>query len=220
MDMIIAGKCPPEREELEDAKERGFDQVELYLEKEHLDRFEESIENVKESDLEVVSIHTPHVHLENRGYIVLADQLAKRLDAYLVFHSQYMHHTHIPKLEELDIRSDYGYENNPGVSKTFLETGILNRGHEMVLDTAHFYLGDHDPGDLEEFLENHHSSLSVMHLCDSSESVDGLAFGEGVMDMEAVCKVIDESEFDGILVLEVMPEDQEDALEKWKRYTG
>ena len=66
-----------------------------------------------------------------------------------------MHHTHIPKLEELDIRSDYGYENNPGVSKTFLKTGILDRGHEMVLDTAHFYLGDHDCRELERFLKNH-----------------------------------------------------------------
>lgn len=218
--MIVAGKCPPESEELEEAKEKGFDSVELYLEKEHLEMFEETVRTIENSPVDVVSIHTPHVHLENRGYIVLADQLAQRLDAYLVFHSQYLHHTHIPKLEELDIVADYGYENNPGVSRTFLKNGILDRGHDMVLDTAHFYLGDHDYTDLESFLESHEDQINLIHLCDSSDSRDGLAFGEGEMDMEQTCRVIDESGFDGILVLEVMPEDQADALEKWKRYTG
>jgi len=88
----------------------------------------------------VVSIHTPHVHLDDKGYMVLADKLAQEVDAYLVFHSQYMHHTHIPDLEKLEIESNYGYENNPGVSKTFLENAIIKQGHELVLDTAHFTL--------------------------------------------------------------------------------
>lgn len=218
--MIVAGKCPPEKEELEAAAERGFDSVELYLEKDHLEMFEKSLREAENADVEVVSIHTPHVHLENHGYIVLADQLAQELDAYLVLHSQYFHHTHIPKLEQLEINSDYGYENNPGVAQTFLENGIIRKDHELVLDTAHFYLGDHNYTDLDSFLRRHLEQINVIHLCDSSGSQDGLAFGEGEMEMQETCQVICDSGFNGILVLEVMPEDQRDALEKWKSYTG
>ena len=218
--MIIAGKCPPEEEEIKQTIERGFDKVELYLEKHHLDQFQKTVRVLEESEVEVVSIHTPHVNLDDKGYIVLADQLAQRMGAYLVFHSQYMHHTHIPKLEELEIQSDYGYENNPGVSSTFLEKSILDRGHEMVLDTAHFYLGDHSPEDMGNFLTENMDNVSVIHLCDSSDTKDGLGFGQGVMEMEKICQVIDQSGFNGILVLEVMPEHQKDAFEKWEKYTS
>lgn len=218
--MIVAGKRPPEEEELRDAREDGFENVELYLEKKHLNNLQETLNTVENSDVEVVSIHTPHVHLDNKGYMVLADQLAQKLGAYLVFHSQYLHHTHIPELEKLDIESDYGYENNPGVSKVFLENAIIDQGHDMVLDTAHFYLGDHTSKDLKNFLDHNVESINVIHLCDSSSVKDGLGFGEGTMDMEEVCHVIDNSAFDGTLVLEVMPDRQEEALRKWKSYTS
>jgi sugar phosphate isomerase/epimerase len=150
--------------------------------------------------------------------MVLADKLAQEVDAYLVFHSQYMHHTHIPDLEKLEIESNYGYENNPGVSKTFLENAIIKQGHELVLDTAHFYLGDHTTSEMKQFLEQNIDQISLIHLCDSSDIKDGLGFGEGIMDMKAVCKVIDNSDFDGIVVLEVMPDYQKDAFQKWKNY--
>lgn len=218
--MIITGKCLPEKEELKAARERGFENVELYLEKKHLNNLQETLRTLEKSDVEVVSIHTPHVHLDNKGYMLLADQLAQELDAYLVFHSQYMHHTHIPNLEKLEIESEYGYENNPGVSTTFLENAIIDSGYEMVLDTAHFYLGDHTPEETKKFLEQNVDQISLIHLCDSSNTKDGLAFGEGVMDMEKICQIIDESDFDGILVFEVMPEHQKEALQKWKKYTS
>jgi len=218
--MIIAGKCPPEEEELEESEERGFEKVELYLEKKHLNNLQETLRTLEDSNVEVVSVHTPHVHLNDKGYIILADQLAKELGAYLVFHSQYMHHTHIPNLERLEIKSEYGYENNPGASKVFLENSIINQGHDMVLDTAHFYLGDHTLDNLKKFLEHNIENINLIHLCDSSDSRDGLSFGKGVMNMEKVCQAIDDSAFDGILVLEVMPEYQEDALQKWRAYTS
>lgn len=218
--MIITGKCPPEEEELEKVKERGFDKVELYLQKKHLNNIHETLRTLEKSDVDVVSVHTPHVHLDDKGYITLADQLAQEIDAYLVFHSQYMHHTHIPDLERLEIESKYGYENNPGVSKTFLQNAIIDQGHDLVLDTAHFYLGDHTPADLKEFLDTNMDQINLIHLCDSSDLKDGLAFGDGVMDMEKICQIIYESEFDGILVLEVMPERQKDALEKLEQYTS
>jgi len=151
---------------------------------------------------------------------LLADKLAEELDAYLVFHSQYLHHTHIPELENLEIKSEYGYENNPGASKNILQNAIINEGYELVLDTAHFYLGDHSPKDLEKFLERNIDQINVIHLCDSSNTEDGLGFGEGVMDMEEICQIIYNSDFDGIIVLEVMPDYQEDALRKWNSYTS
>jgi len=57
-------------------------------------------------------------------------------------------------------------------------------------------------------LEQNIDQISLIHLCDSSDIKDGLGFGEGIMDMKAVCKVIDNSDFDGIVVLEVMPDYQ------------
>jgi sugar phosphate isomerase/epimerase len=218
--MIVAGKCPPEPDKLKSAKERGFDKIEVYLQKKHLDKFQETSRALEESDVEVVSIHTPHVHLDNKGYMVLADQLAQQFGAYLVFHSQYMHHTHIPELEKLEIESDYGYENNPGAAKTFIQNAILDKNHEMVLDTAHFYLGDHTPEDMEKFLKKNIEQINLVHLCDSSEVKDGLGFGEGKMQIERICQIINQSDFDGIVVLEVMPDQQKEAFEKWKKFTS
>lgn len=218
--MIIAGKCPPEPEELRAAADRGFDGIELYLERKHLDELEASIEAVENSEVEVESIHTPHVTLEEKEYFRKTDRLASILDAYIVFHSQYLHHVHIPELEELEMEADHGYENNPGASKRILESLILQPGHDLVLDTAHLFMATENYLQaIRELLDEHPEQIKLIHLCDSTRRKDGLPFGEGEMDMEKLCKVIDESEFDGELVLEVMPEDQEDALDKWNRYT-
>lgn len=219
--MINAGKCPPEPEELKAAKERGFNYVELYLGESHVNDLRDSIRAVEESEVEVVSIHTPHSNLEEKEDFEKAGEMAEELDAFLVFHSQYVHHVHIPRLEKLEIDCDYGYENNPGVSKRLLEALILENGHELVLDTAHFFMAEENYlQETEELLESYGEHIPVIHLCDSSRQKDGLPFGEGEMDMESMCRVIDESDFDGILVLEVMPDHQEDALARWNEYTG
>ncbi len=222
--MIIAGKCPPEPEELEAAKNRGFDKVELYLERKHLDQIQSTTENIRESDVEVVSVHTPHVHIDgDKNYFSLADQLANELDAYLVFHTQYMHQVHIPQIEEeLDLVSNYGYENQPGSSKISLENIILNKEHDLVLDTAHFFISDPEDyvNEIEDLVESYGSHINLVHLCDSTVTEDGLPFGEGSMDMEKICQAIEESGFDGTVVLEVMPEHQEDARNRWEEYTS
>ena len=213
--MEIVGKCPPEKEELGKMEDRGFEKIELYTERKHFDNIEDTLKTVKNSDLEIVSVHTPHVHIDDdKAYFWLADYFCNKLDAYLVFHSQYLHHTHIPRIEEMDIKSNYGYENNPGISRSYLENCILKKGHEMVLDTAHLFMAEEDfYEELEHILEAYDSQIDVMHICDSTKTDDGLAFGEGEMDMERTAEIIADSEFDGILVLEVMPRDQEDALD-------
>ena len=178
------------------------------------------METVRNSEVEVVSVHTPHVHIDDdKAYFWLADYLCSKLDAYLVFHSQYIHHTHIPLLEELDIKSDYGYENNPGCSLRHVEENILKKGHEMILDTAHFYMAEEDYiQKIKYILDEYSSQINLIHLCDSTLEEDGLAFEKGSMDMEKTSQVIDESDFDGILVLEVMPANQEEAREKLENY--
>jgi sugar phosphate isomerase/epimerase len=218
--MEVVGKCPPEPEELEKAQQRGFEKVELYTQKKHFDNIDETLETVRSSEVEVVSVHTPHVHIDDdKAYFWLADYLCSKLDAYLVFHSQYIHHTHIPKLEEMDIKSEYGYENNPGCSIRHVEENILKEGHEMVLDTAHLYMAEKNyVEEIERILEEYGDQINLIHLCDSTKEEDGLAFGKGEMDMEKTAQVIDNSEFEGTLVLEVMPKDQKEAREKLEEY--
>ena len=218
--MEIVGKCSPEAEELEKAEERGLEKVELYTQKKHFDNIDETLEKVKNSDIEVVSVHTPHVHIDDdKAYFWLADYFCSKLDAYLVFHSQYIHHTHIPKLEELDTRSEYGYENNPGCSIRHVEENILKEGHEMVLDTAHLYMAEKNYiEEIERILEQYGDQINLIHLCDSTKEEDGLAFEKGEMDMRKTAQAIDNSDFNGTLVLEVMPKDQKEAREKLENY--
>lgn len=218
--MIIAGKCPPEKKELEAAKERGFENVELYLERTHLDNFEKTLENCREAKVEVVSIHTPHVSIEEPEYFNKTGELAEELNAKLVFHSSHLHHVNIPELEEkTDIDAVYGYENNPGISTFAIENLILDRGHQLVLDTAHLFIGEEEfQSAFKHLLDNHSEKIEVMHLCDSTKTVDGLGFGKGEIDLKATCQKINNSDFNGILVLEVMPAHQEAAIQKWKTY--
>ena len=214
--MRVAGKCPPETSELRDTAEKGFEYVELYLEKQHLEDVGKAVERCRNSELEVVSVHTPHVGLDESDYFVKADQLAERLNAYLVFHSQYLLHGCIPEIEKLGLRSDYGYENNPGISLHYLEKAILEQGHELVLDIAHMYMANSNfPTALRSVLEERHNQIGVIHLCDSTGLEDGLCFGEGEIDMDDAMEAIKQSRYDGVVVLEVMPGCQEDALKEW-----
>lgn len=218
--MIVAGKCPPEPEELEKAAERGFDNIELYLEKKHLDEFEETVENCRNAGVEVVSVHTPHVSMKERDYLRKADKLSQKFDAFLVVHSQFFHHVHIPDLEEIGFNERYGYENNPGNSLHHLKKTIINQGHCMVLDTAHFFMSTENfQEEFRSVLQKWSDQIGLIHLCDSTELEDGLGFGEGQMDMQETIRKLEASEFDGIVVLEVMPGDQKDALEKWRSVT-
>jgi sugar phosphate isomerase/epimerase len=86
----------------------------------------------------------------------------------------------------------------------------------MVLDTAHLYMssGKDFQQNLEYFLNNHANQIPLIHVCDSTMKNDGLAFGKGSMDMKKTIKTIKEN-FDGKITLEVMPEHQGEALEKW-----
>lgn len=216
--MKIAGKTSPEAEQLSFIEEEtDFENVELYLEKRHLEEFEDTVSNIEGSELEVVSVHTPHVTLSELEYFSKADRLAEEFDAFLVCHSEQMLHFTMPEVEAHGLKAEHGYENQPGASIRHLKAAILDRGAKMVLDTAHLYTAE--SGYIErigELLSEHGDHIPLIHLCDSTLTEDGLPFGEGDMKMEQVCEAIRASGFDGILVFEVMPEHQQEAFERWK----
>jgi len=218
--MILAGKSPPKKEHLElIEKQTEFENIELYIEKRHLDHFQDTVQAVEESDLNVVSVHTPHVSVSELEYFSLADKLAEKLDAFLVCHSKQIIHLSMPKVEEHGLSSEHGYENQPGASIRHLRAALLDKDVKLVVDTAHLYTAEENYiEEMDKLLSNFTDQIPLMHVCDSTLTDDGLPFGEGDMEMEEVCKTISDSEFDAILVFEVMPDHQQDALDKWKKW--
>ncbi|MDY6770839.1 MAG: TIM barrel protein [Candidatus Nanohaloarchaea archaeon] len=212
--MRIAAKRPPERDELREAEEFGYEHVELYLEKQHLDRYEVAVEHLEDTDLEIVSVHTPHVPRSEREYLQRAAYLADRCDALLVFHSG-----QIPLRWSLEEGRKLGYdrvayEANPGVSRHAIENIVLGQNRKLVLDAAHLYIASKDfEEDFAALLEH----AAHVHLCDATLLEDGLGFGEGGMDVERMIEQVLDSSYDGDVVLEVMPEHQEKAKQVFER---
>ncbi|MFB6224713.1 MAG: sugar phosphate isomerase/epimerase family protein [Haloarcula sp.] len=137
--------------------------------------------------------------------------LADRLDAYLVVHSQYAQHTHTEQLDSYDFTAPYGYENNPGMSVHSLRNLILDRGHDLVLDTAHLFIAEPAYLDaLSSLLRKYGDQINVVHFTDGTLLDDGLAFGDGDIPLERTADILD-THFEGAVVLEVMPDDQADA---------
>lgn len=209
--MHVVGKCPPDGDALAAAADRGFDAVELYLTTETLDvgAVQQAVES---APVAVSSVHTPHVRPQQRDVLARTDDLAARLDAYLVVHSQYAHHAHIPDFERVGFESRYGYENNPGASPHYLRNVILDVGHSLVLDTAHLYMAtDHYREELESLLTTYPEQIELVHLTDATPLADGLPFGAGDIDLQTTTGLLADR-FEGDVVLEVMPDDQSAAL--------
>jgi hypothetical protein len=214
----LAGKAPATTADLERAHARGFEAVELYVERAHLDDLDATIQAVDSAPVDPISVHTPHVTLDAAEWLSRADRLAVALDATLVVHSAHEPLTRIPELEALDFDAPYAYENQAGVSEWHLRNAVLDRGHDLVVDTAHLYIGEEAYLDsLERLLAEWGDQIPVVHLCDSTLTRDGLAFGEGSLPLDATMAVLDEH-FEGGLVLEVMPADQEAARRRFETH--
>lgn len=214
----VAGKAIPVTDSLSNAADRGFERVELHCPIAVLEDVAETAATVRESPVSAASIHTPHVTVDDLEPIADADRLARALDATLVVHTQYLQHTRIPDVEALDLRADRAYENNPGASVRHLTAAIVDRGHDLVVDTAHLYMAHEDYVDrLADLLDRAGDRVPVVHLTDSSPRVDGLAFGDGEVDLPAIGRLL-KSSYDGTVVLEVMPEHQREALERFRAY--
>lgn len=216
--MILSAKRVPTIDSLENAANEGFDHVELFLDTHHLDNLEATITIAREASIDVIAVHTPHVALSGREYFIKTGHLADALDAFVVFHSQFLHHSHVAELEELEITAPYGYENNPGASMRHFKHMIIDKGHNFVLDIAHLYMAESNYIEMShDLIKEYPGKLQVIHLCDSTAHDDGLAFGDGYVNIEEISKIIKES-YNGILVLEVDPERQSTARDKFLKY--
>ena len=215
----VAGKCEPEAEVLQAAADRGFDAVELYLERQHLDALDETVETVRDAAVSAASVHTPHVTPEEHEYYELTDRLAVELDAYLVLHSKYVMHVFAPDVEAIGFDAAHGHENNTGASVMHLEEMILARDNDLVLDTAHLYTAERQYHEaLKYLLSTYPDQIGLIHLTDSTRRNDGLPFGDGEIDLAATVGAIRDSAFDGPIVLEVMPDAQMAAREAFEQY--
>lgn len=190
----------------------------MYITEEHLSNFKEIVNNVRASNLNVVSVHTPRVTHHNKEKIRKADELAVELNAYLIVHSQHILNIKSKEIELMSLKSHHGYENNPGTSYHCLKNSILGRGYGFVLDLAHLYIAEENYLEiLKELMENYQEQIEVIHLADATETDDGLDFWEGEIDLKNSLNILRKHNFDGIMVLEVMPEKQEEAKEKLER---
>lgn len=214
--MEVVGKSTPEREDLEQPVRDGFDCIELYLTTDHLDAYDESVQAVNESGLDVVSVHTPHVSADDVNYLEAAARMADDMDALLVFHS-----TNISMSDAARIGDDLpyeriAYENHSSVPPEDLER-FLDEGYSLMLDVAHLYRAT-DDSDYWDTLSGFMDKAAHVHLCDARKERDNLPLGDGDMDLERVVDTIESSIYDGPVVLEVMPAYQRDAKERVEQY--
>ena len=218
-ELTLVGKCEPEPAALRAAAERGFDAVELYLERAHLDDFETTVAAVRDGPVAVATVHTPHVTPDETGYYELADDLAVALDAYLVLHSKYVLHAFAPEIEAIGFDAPHGHENNTGASVMHLEEMILAEETDLVLDTAHLYTAERDyQSALQYLFKTYSGRIGAVHLNDGTRRKDGLPFGAGDIDLRATVETIRESAFTGPVVLEVSQDAQAIARETVASY--
>lgn len=220
MSLTLCGKCPPNSAELSTIADYGFENVELYLTTDHLDDFEETVNTCQAADVNIAVVHTPHVMVDETEYLVGTNDLARRLDAdAIVAHSGVIE----PKnADQVDAAVDWcrptGYESNPGHSWEYIKNAFLDRGFDFTFDLAHVYIGEQEDFDeVFDRLVNSYGSerVPIVHVCDTTLLEDGLAFGEGVLDLPQYIQDLKEN-YEGIVTLEVLPRDQDEALSRWQ----
>ena len=218
MSLLVAGKRSPDPDALADAAADGFERVELYLERGHLDAFDETLSACRRAAVDVASVHTPHVAPDEAAYFQRANDLADALDAVLVVHSTRTNLVAIPEiLDVTDFSAPFGFENSTGHSEFHVRNAILDAGHDLVVDTAHLYTAEREYLDsLERLLDDHRDRIPVVHCCDGMRVEDGLAFGEGTMDVDAVVSTLRERLDDALVVLEVPTDRQAAALDRYE----
>lgn len=212
--MDIIGKASPD-----EINERNLNGCELYLEKEHVvDTFEETLETIRASDVDITSVHTPHVKYDNyQEAIEKSDEIAQEQDAVLVLHSSYVRPLMANKLMDFSVlESPYGIENHWGFSLPQIERTVFDEGHGLTLDVAHLYVTNMGlyERNLSYLLHNYSDRITQIHFCDSTDSQDGLPIGEGELDMEWTLEQIYKSDYDDSVVVEVPVEKQEESIRR------
>lgn len=223
--MKFAGKCEPDKEKINEFVEQGFDYFELYLNTTILDdnSVEEIVDVCKESDGEIVTVHTPHLNIDEEGteYIHKTDDIAYELDATVIMDSNPLSTLYMPTVTpQKNIKSDVGYENDPSVSEFYLRVNHIGKGLPLVLDTAHLHMSEGEYlSFVEELISTHSDKVPAIHLAEGTRTNDGTPFNEGTVPLEEIVRMIYMYEYEGPVILETPQSSQIDALElvkEWK----
>lgn len=230
--MNIGGKSAPTYGELDKIPDE-FDYIEVYTKRKHVEDEEalkNSINTLKNSEYEPVSVHIPRIVKDEeimadwQKYLKNTDKMAEELDALMVFDSPYIPQTHYAGTEnDFNPDSDFALEHQAGISCEAIRNNILdspntNEDYGFVFDTAHIFVAT--PSSYKEKTEEYanHMQTELIHFNDAVPQQDGKPFSEGDMEAQEIYEIIAESDFDGSVILEFMPEDQEEALEKVKEW--
>lgn len=223
--MKITGKCRPKRSSFVELLDFGYQNVELYLTKEMLDTRTDIISTCKESDLNISSVHTPHINdVGERGimkYMKQSDLIADELDATFLLHSNpystlSLSRYYTPDMVESD---SFCYENHPDVSAYSIKNYFLDQGYPIALDIAHLYMAEENILDpIKDLMDSYDSDqIPIIHLADGTRYDDGLAFEKGSINIPMVLDVLEYYDYDGNVVLEVPVDSREDAIKYIKR---
>lgn len=211
--MHFIGKSAPTTSRLAEAHDRGFDAIEVYLTTTDIAHFDETADALSNAAVDIISIHTPHVTIDQLAYLRRTDELAQHFNATLVIHSGKIGWWDIPAIEALDLNADRAYENPPGVTTNYTERCLFDQNHRLVFDIAHHALGhNHSEQAITDFLANYATHIDIIHYCDATEHKDGVPFTQGLLDRKEILTAID-THYDGPVVVEVFPEHQQDELE-------
>ena len=219
MSLTIAGKCEPETEQLDRLEKAGFTAVELYTSTEMLDNrsVRDIIDTCTTHSLDIVSVHTPHLDINNdrTDYFSITDTIATKLQSTLVLDayplSIYATRNLYPP--ETISAENYGYENDPSVSKFYIRANHLP-DYPLILDTAHLHMSEESyiPF-IEELIANYSERIPVIHLAEGTRKDDGKPFEQGTVELKRIIRLLDRYNYSNPVVLETPKKDQSEALE-------
>lgn len=219
--MKLTGKVEPDRDTINEFVDYGYDYFELYLDTEILDNHtvDEIVEECELSNGEIATVHTPHIGVDTPStpYYDMTDEIANRLDAVFVLDSNPISTEGMARVlpEEKISADEFGYENDPSVSKYYIKNFQLSKDYPIVFDTAHMHMSEEVYLPFLEYLLQNLTveELPAIHLADGVRNNDGLPFGDGTVDIEKIVNLLDTYDYEGPVVLETYQEHQKDALD-------
>lgn len=225
--MKVAGKSDPWS--LDEVYQEGFEHVELYLNTKILNSnsINEIVQLCKNADVNIASVHTPHISLEDEKqiqYFEKTDEIASLLNAVLVLDSNPTSTRYLMNfmpVSSIDSET-FGYENDPSVSEYYTKNYHLEKGYPLVYDTAHMHMSERDQIEMLEYLLQTQKTemLPAIHMADGTLHNDGVAFGEGSINLSKSVDLLHTYDYQGVVVLETPREAQQEALEFFNDVTN
>ncbi len=227
MTLILAGKTTPEYVNLTKAVHNGFRHMELALDKRHLNNLEITKENIQTAidelkktnkTFEIISIHTPHINKDETEYLKKTQDLAKKYNAYTIFHSTNLTIEYtIERAKTMD--SDHLLiENKTTMDLKSIVHNILPY-HVMVLDIAHLYRASQNIyNDLEILISTYKNKIKLINMNDSTKQKDGLPIGDGDIDFPTIISILKKTAYTEPMIIETPPSSQAESRQKIMKY--